>query len=59
MYLSTIDIIIASLTLAFSSFLVVITAYANRTLLRENRNLRGRVRRQADFCRAYHSPRPF
>jgi len=59
MYLSPVDIIIVCLALAISSCLVLITAYANRNLLAENRNLRTRIRMKADHCANYHSPRPF
>jgi hypothetical protein len=59
MYLSTIDIALATLALGVSSILVLITAYANRGLLHENRMIRQRLRMKTDHCNNYHSPRPF
>jgi hypothetical protein len=59
MYISMFDTIGIMISLTTSITLVLITANANRTLQRENRNLRGRIRRQQEQCRQYHSPRPF
>lgn len=59
MYISMFDTIGIMVSLTASIILVLITAYANRTLLHENRILRSRVRRQQEQCIKYHSPRPF
>ncbi len=59
MYFSILDIAVTMLALASSIALVLITARANRDLLRQNRNLRAQNKRQVEQCRNYHSPRPF
>jgi hypothetical protein len=59
MYFSILDIAVTVLALVVSIALVLITAYANRDLLRQNRNLRTLLKRQQEQCRNYHSPRPF
>ena len=59
MYISMFDTIGIMVSLTASIILVLITAYANRTLLHENRILRSRMRRQQEQCNKYHSPRPF
>jgi hypothetical protein len=59
MYISMFDTIGIMVSLTASIILVLITAYANRTLLHENRILRSRIRRQQEQCIKYHSPRPF
>lgn len=59
MYLSLTEMIAIMIALGLSILLISITIYANHTLLHENRNLRGRIRRQSEQCRNYHSPRPF
>jgi hypothetical protein len=59
MYISMFDTIGIMVSLTTSIILVLITAYANRTLLHENRILRSRIRRQQEQCIKYHSPRPF
>jgi hypothetical protein len=59
MYFSVIDIGVTMLALVFSIAIILITARANRDLLRQNRNLRAQNKRQVDQCRNYHSPRPF
>jgi hypothetical protein len=59
MYFSILDITVTMLALVFSIALILITARANRDLLRQNRNLRAQQKRQVDQCRNYHSPRPF
>lgn len=59
MYLSLTEMIAIMIALGLSILLILITIYANYTLLHENRNLRGRIRRQSNQCRNYHSPRPF
>jgi hypothetical protein len=59
MYFSILDITVTMLALVSSIALILITARANRDLLRQNRNLRAQQKRQVDQCRNYHSPRPF
>lgn len=59
MYFSIIDIAVTMLALVSSIAIILITARANRDLLRQNRNLRAQNKRQVDQCRNYHSPRPF
>jgi hypothetical protein len=59
MYFSILDIAVTMLALVSSIAIVLITARANRDLLRQNRNLRAQNKRQVDQCRNYHSPRPF
>jgi hypothetical protein len=59
MYFSVIDIGVTMLALVSSIAIILITARANRDLLRQNRNLRAQNKRQVDQCRNYHSPRPF
>jgi len=59
MYISMFDTIGIMVSLTASIILILITAYANRTLLHENRILRSRIRRQQEQCIKYHSPRPF
>jgi hypothetical protein len=59
MYLSLTEMIAVMIALGISILLILITIYANHTLLNENRILRSRIRRQSDQCIKYHSPRPF
>lgn len=59
MYFSVFDIAGTMIALIVSIALVLLTARANRDLLRQNRNLRAQNKRQAEQCRNYHSPRPF
>ena len=59
MYLSVLDLIAIMIALTTSITLILLTARANRDLLRQNRNLRAQNKRQAEQCRNYHSPRPF
>jgi hypothetical protein len=59
MYLSLTEMVAIMIALGLSILLILITIYANHSLLRENRILRGRIRRQSDQCIKYHSPRPF
>ena len=59
MYFSILDIVVIVLALTTSIALVLITACANRSLLRQNRNIRTLLKRQQEQCRNYHSPRPF
>jgi hypothetical protein len=59
MYFSILDITVTMLALVSSIALILITARANRDLLRQNRNLRAQNKRQVEQCRNYHSPRPF
>jgi hypothetical protein len=59
MYFSILDITVTMLALVSSIALILITARANRDLLKQNRNLRAQQKRQVDQCRNYHSPRPF
>lgn len=59
MYFSILDIAVTVLALTSSIAIILITARANRDLLRQNRNLRAQNKRQVDQCRNYHSPRPF
>jgi hypothetical protein len=59
MYFSILDITVTMLALVSSITLILITARANRDLLRQNRNLRAQNKRQVEQCRNYHSPRPF
>jgi len=59
MYFSILDITVTMLALVSSIAIILITARANRDLLRQNRNLRAQNKRQVDQCRNYHSPRPF
>jgi hypothetical protein len=59
MYFSILDIAVTVLALTSSIAIILITARANRDLIRQNRNLRAQHKRQVDQCRNYHSPRPF
>ena len=59
MYLSVLDLIAVMIALTTSITLILLTARANRDLLRQNRNLRAQNKRQTEQCRNYHSPRPF
>lgn len=59
MYFSVFDIGAVMIALSVSITLILLTARANRDLLRQNRNLRAQNKRQVDQCRNYHSPRPF
>jgi uncharacterized membrane protein len=59
MYFSILDITVTMLALVSSIAIILITARANRELLKRNRNLKEQNKRQVDQCRAYHSPRPF
>jgi hypothetical protein len=59
MYFSVFDIGAIMIALTVSITLILLTARANRDLLRQNRNLRAQNKRQVEQCRNYHSPRPF
>jgi heme exporter protein D len=59
MYFSALDITAVMIALITSITLILLTAWANRDLLRQNRNLRARIKRQTEQCNNYHSPRPF
>ena len=59
MYFSVLDIGVTMLALVSSISIILLTARANRDLLRQNQNLRAVNKRQQDQCRNYHSPRPF
>jgi hypothetical protein len=59
MYFSVLDIGAIMIALTTSITLILLTARANRDLLRQNRNLRAQNKRQVEQCRNYHSPRPF
>ena len=59
MYVSTVLLTVIIMALVVNLFLLLVTAYANRDLQRQNRNLRGRIQRKTDYCYSYHSPRPF
>ena len=59
MYFSVFDIGAVMIALTTSITLILLTARANRDLLRQNRNLRAQAKRQTEQCRNYHSPRPF
>jgi cell division protein FtsL len=59
MYFSVFDITAVMIALIVSITLILITAHANRDLLRQNRNLRAANKRQKEQCYNYHSPRPF
>jgi hypothetical protein len=59
MYFSVIDIGVVMLALISSISIILLTARANRQLIRQNRKLREVNKRQQDQCRNYHSPRPF
>jgi len=59
MYFSVLDIAAVMIALTVSITLILLTARANRDLLRQNRNLRAQNKRQSEQCRNYHSPRPF
>lgn len=59
MYFSILDIAVTVLALTSSIAIILITARANRDLIRQNRNLRAQNKRQVEQCRNYHSPRPF
>jgi hypothetical protein len=59
MYFSILDIAVTILALVSSIAIILITARANRELIRQNRNLKAQNKRQVDQCRNYHSPRPF
>jgi hypothetical protein len=59
MYFSVFDIAAIMIALITSITLILLTARANRDLLRQNRNLRAQNKRQVDQCRNFHSPRPF
>jgi type II secretory pathway component PulJ len=55
MYLSMFDIIGISIALVSSILIIALVVYANRVLLRENRELRSRVRRQSKLLRTYRN----
>jgi hypothetical protein len=59
MYFSVFDIGAVMIALTTSITLILLTARANRDLLRQNRNLRAQNKRQVEQCRNFHSPRPF
>jgi hypothetical protein len=59
MYFSVLDITAVMIALIVSITLILLTAMANRDLLRQNRNLRAQNTRQVEQCRNFHSPRPF
>jgi hypothetical protein len=59
MYFSVLDIGVTVLALVSSISIILLTARANRDLIRQNRNLRAVNKRQQEQCRNYHSPRPF
>jgi heme exporter protein D len=59
MYFSVFDIAAVMIALITSITLILLTARANRDLLRQNRNLRAQNKRQVEQCRNFHSPRPF
>jgi hypothetical protein len=59
MYFSVFDIGAVMIALTVSITLILLTAMANRDLLRQNRNLRAQNKRQVEQCRNFHSPRPF
>ena len=59
MYFSVFDIGAVMIALTVSITLILLTARANRDLIRQNRNLRALNKRQSEQCRNYHSPRPF
>jgi hypothetical protein len=59
MYFSVFDITAIMIALTVSITLILLTARANRDLLRQNRNLRAQNKRQVEQCRNFHSPRPF
>lgn len=59
MYFSILDITAVTIALIVSITLILLTAMANRDLIRQNRSLRAQNKRQVDQCRNYHSPRPF
>lgn len=59
MYFSVFDIGAVMIALITSITLILLTARANRDLLRQNRNLRAQNKRQVEQCRNFHSPRPF
>lgn len=59
MYFSVLDITATMIALTSSIIIILLTARANRDLLRQNRNLRAQNKRQVEQCRNFHSPRPF
>ena len=59
MYFSVFDIGAVMIALTVSITLILLTARANRDLIRQNKNLRALNKRQSEQCRNYHSPRPF
>jgi hypothetical protein len=59
MYFSVLDITAVAIALIVSTTLILLTAMANRDLIRQNRNLRAQNKRQVEQCRNFHSPRPF
>ena len=59
MYFSVLDITAVMIALIVSITLILLTAMANRDLIRQNRSLRAQNKRQTEQCRTYHSPRPF
>lgn len=59
MYFSVLDITAVMIALIVSITLILLTAMANRDLIRQNRSLRSRCKQQVEQCRNYHSPRPF
>lgn len=59
MYFSVLDITAVMIALITSITVILLTARANRDLLRQNRNLRAQNKRQVEQCRNFHSPRPF
>jgi hypothetical protein len=59
MYFSVLDITAVMIALIVSITLILLTAMANRDLIRQNRSLRAQSKRQTEQCRNFHSPRPF
>jgi type II secretory pathway component PulJ len=59
MYFSVLDITAVMIALIVSITLILLTAMANRDLIRQNRILRAQNKRQVEQCRNFHSPRPF
>ncbi len=59
MYFSVLDITAVMIALIVSITLILLTAMANRDLIRQNRILRAQNKRQTEQCRNFHSPRPF
>jgi hypothetical protein len=59
MYFSVLDITAVMIALIVSITLILLTAMANRDLIRQNKILRAQNKRQVEQCRNFHSPRPF